>query len=80
MKTLLLKFIAGLSEELLLDLFKTIVKEFLVNRKKGNLSEAVDELQSVIDEVKQAEGLSIDEKNSKLIDAGRPVINSLRDK
>lgn len=71
-------FIAGVSEELFMDLVRAIVKEYALNRKKGDIHAAVLDLKKVIETA--GEGLSDAEKNARLIDAGRAVIDKLRDK
>lgn len=71
--------ITNVSEDLLSDLFKAIMREILLKRKTGDFSKAVNALEEVIDEVAKEEG-SDDEKNAKLIVVGRDVIRRLRDK
>jgi hypothetical protein len=69
---------ANISEQLLDDLFKALIREYLTSRKKADLSKAVTELQDVITEVALNQRMSEDEKNSKLIDAGRDAVNRVR--
>lgn len=69
--------IANVSEEMLIDLFKAILRELTLSKDKAGLSQAVDHLKKVIDETKESE-MSDDEKNNLLIDAGRDVANRMR--
>lgn len=78
MPPFLIKLLASVSEEVVMDIFRAVVREYMLARKKGDISKAAADLKGVIAEVESAEGMSNDEKNSKLIDAGRPVINRLR--
>lgn len=77
------KFLAGLianfSEELLLDLFATVMRELTVTRKKADITKTVSSLKAVIAELEKAEGMSDAEKNSRLADAGRAVVERMRD-
>lgn len=73
------RFIANVSEELFMDLVRALVREWALRRKKGDIHQAVIELKKVIDET-AAEGMSDDEKNARLVDAGRVVVDKLRDK
>lgn len=76
------KFLAGLvanfSEELLLDLFATVMRELTLNRKKADITKTVSSLKAVIAELELAEGMSDAEKNSRLSDAGRAVVERMR--
>lgn len=71
------RLIAGISEELLNDLFKAIIKEIVLKRKKADLSQAMVEFKSVINQL-AAEEMTDVEKNKMLIDAGRTVIKRVR--
>lgn len=71
--------IANVSEELLGDLFRAIIREIVLKRKKTDFSKAVDRLESVINELSKEAGVSDDEKNAKLIAVGRDVVARLRD-
>lgn len=73
------KFIAGVSEELFMDLVRACVREYALRRKKGDISKAVADLKKVIEET-ATEGMTDAEKNALLIDAGRGVVDKLRDK
>lgn len=70
--------IANVSEEMLTDLFRTLVKEYALNRKKGDIDKARDNLKQIIEETAAAE-LTDAEKNARLSDAGRAVADRLRD-
>lgn len=70
------KLIAGISEELLQDLLRTIMREILVARKKADMAAAMRELETVMKELN--EEMTNDEKNQKLIDAGRAVVKRVR--
>lgn len=76
------KFLAGLvaniSEELLMDLFATVMRELTLKRKKADITKTVSSLKVVIAELENAEGMSEDEKNSRLADAGRAVVERMR--
>ncbi len=78
MTSFLVSFIAGVSEEMLLDIFKAVLLEITVTRKTADFSKTVKHLKEVIDEVAKAEGLSDDEKNTRLADAGRAAVERLR--
>lgn len=73
-------FVANVSEEVLVDLFKVIVKEITLARKKADLSHLIAELKVVIDETAGNETISIDEKNARLTVVGRAVVERLRNK
>lgn len=70
--------IANVSEQVLMDLVRAIVKEWALNRKKADIHTAVDSLKKVIDET-AGEGMSDAEKNARLVDAGRAVADRVRD-
>lgn len=76
------KFIASIaanvSEELLVDLFKVIVREITLHRKKADIDKLVVDLKVVIDETTNAEMMSDVEKNIRLSNAGRAVVERLR--
>lgn len=74
----LARLIAAIGEELLLDLFQITLREVLLRRKKADIHGLVDDLKRVIDETAKTEGMSDDEKNARLIPAGRAVIERLR--
>lgn len=73
------KFIANVSEELIMDLVRACVREYAHARKKGDIAKAVADLKKVIEET-ATEGMTDAEKNALLIDAGRAVNDRLRDK
>lgn len=70
------KFIAGVSEELLIDLFKAVMHEILLKRKKADIHELVADLKTVIDETAKQDVSDV-EKNIRLAAAGRAVIARL---
>lgn len=72
------KLIAGVSEELLGDLLRALLREILLKRKTADLSKAVDQIEKVIADLEAEQGFTDDEKNAKLIVAGRAAIASLR--
>lgn len=74
----LASFIAHISEEMLIDFFRLIVREIALKRKKADFAKAVDDLKKVIDETAHSE-MSDAEKNSILADSGRTAIDRLRD-
>lgn len=71
--------IANVSEDMLADLFKAIIREILLKRKKDGFAKAVDRLELVINELAVEVGVSDDEKNAKLIAVGRDVVKRLRE-
>ena len=62
--------LAQVSEKVLRDLFKAIVKEWILYRKKRGLELAVSDFNEVLSSLDQGE-LSEDEKNLQLVIAGR---------
>lgn len=72
------KIVAGVSEELLVDLFKAIIREIIINQKTERMSRAISRLEEVLEELKAEPGISDDEKNARLIDAGRAIVRGLR--
>lgn len=71
--------IANISEEMLMDFFRLLVREYAHKRKKADFSQAVNDLKKVIEETANQE-MSDAEKNSHLVDAGRAAVDRLRDK
>lgn len=72
----LTKFVAGVSEEMLVDLFKMIMREILLKRKKADIHSLVNDLKVVIDETANQDVSDV-EKNIRLTAAGRAVIARL---
>jgi hypothetical protein len=69
--------ITNVSEQMLTDLFRAILREIMLNRKKNDITQTVDALKAVLAEVSTA-GMTDDEKNTRLADAGRAVIERMR--
>lgn len=77
MTAFITKLLAGVSEQMLIDLFQAIVREIVLNRKKSDITHLAANLKAVVDEVANTE-LTDDEKNARLVVAGRSVIDRLR--
>lgn len=73
------KFFASISEELLMDLFRAILRELMLKRNKEVLGKAVTEIELAAAELNAAEG-DTDEETKKLIDAGRVAVARVRDR
>lgn len=71
--------IASVSEEMLMDLFRAIMREIALNRKKADIAKTIDNLKAVIAEVEKAE-MTDEEKNARLADAGRDVAERMRNR
>lgn len=71
--------IANVSEELLMDLFATVMRELTLKRKKADITKTVEGLKAVIAELESAQGMTDNEKNTRLADAGRAVVERMRD-
>lgn len=74
------KLLANISEELLLDLFRAVVRELLLKRNKEVLGKAVDQIEQAVTEWKQTEGVDDEEEIQKLIAAGRVAVQRMRDR
>ncbi len=70
--------LTNVSEEMLADFFKAIVREVLLKRKEDSFDKAVWQIDRVLAELATEEGISTDEKNARLIAAGRVAVRQLR--
>lgn len=70
--------IANVSEEMLMDFVRLLVREWALKRKKGDIAKAIADLKTVVEQT-ATEGMTDDEKNAHLIAAGRVVAERMRD-
>ncbi len=70
--------LAKVSEQVLNDIFKAIMREIVLARKKGDISQAATEFRILLNEL-AIEEITNEEKNAKLIDAGRKLTDSVRE-
>jgi hypothetical protein len=75
----IVRFLANVSREVLLDIVRALMKEFILKQDKDELNAVVKDLKAVIDETAESE-LSDDEKNKRLADAGRGVAQRMRER
>ncbi len=78
MLSLFAQLITLVSEDVLGDLFRVIMKEVELNRKKTDLSKSVKDLRDILAKT-ATEDMTDDQKNALLIAAGRAVIGRVPD-
>jgi hypothetical protein len=75
------KFLAALfarvSEDLLREVLRGVIRAIVLNNKKAGIDAAVTELKVVLAEI-AVEDMTNDQKNDKLIPVGRDVVKRVR--